>query len=249
MVPNVQVVVTTEYPELKMQAEKLSVRLGISGETDMTTPDFILHLTPAGLELNHMSGATKPLTFNFDSKSLRQRIRQPAREDIVRAVGVKGAYRPSVIDATAGTGQDAFVLASAGCHVTLLERSPIIALMLEDALHHAQATAPNETLKRLSLIPGDALEVLPKLSPPDVIYLDPMYPKSGKQAAKRKSMQFFRTLVGDDTDASELLDIALAAARRRVVVKRPLKAEPLTGPKPTAQLKGRTTRFDIYVTG
>jgi 16S rRNA (guanine1516-N2)-methyltransferase len=247
MVTPAQVVVKTEYPELKVKSEMLAAHLGISGETE--NPDFILQVTPTGLELKHICGTTKPLTISFDSKSLRQRIRQSAREDIVRAVGVKGGYRPSVIDTTAGTGQDAFVLASAGCPVTMLERSPIIAVMLEDALQRAQATASDEALQRLSLIPADAIEVLPKLTPTDVIYLDPMYPESGKQAAKRKAMQFFRTLVGNDSDASELLGIALDIAGRRVVVKRPIKAAPLTERKPSAQLKGRTTRFDIYVTG
>lgn len=249
MVATVQVAVTTDFPELSSHATNLAARLGISIYTGEITPDFILQLTPTGLELNQVSGKTKPLIVGFDSKSLRQRIRQSAREDIVRAVGVKGAYRPSVIDATAGTGQDAFVLASAGCHVIMLERSPVIAVMLEDALQRAQATTPNETIQRLSLMPGDAIEILQKLAPSDVVYLDPMYPESGKQAAKRKTMQFFRTLVGDDSDASALLGIALKIARRRVVVKRPLKAEPLTGLKPTAQLKGRTTRFDVYMTG
>ena len=47
-------------------------------------------------------------------------------EAIAKAVGIKGAELPSVIDATAGLGRDAFVLASIGCQVRLVERHPVV---------------------------------------------------------------------------------------------------------------------------
>src|SRR5688572_20080391 len=56
-------------------------------------------------------------------------------QPIARAIGLKpGVKPPSVIDATAGLGRDAFVLACLGCEVTLLERSPTVAALLRDAL-------------------------------------------------------------------------------------------------------------------
>jgi 16S rRNA (guanine1516-N2)-methyltransferase len=47
-------------------------------------------------------------------------------QDIAKAIGLHKFKNPRVIDATAGLGREAFVLASLGCHLTLLERSPII---------------------------------------------------------------------------------------------------------------------------
>ena len=41
-------------------------------------------------------------------------------EAVAKAVGIKGAELPSIIDATAGLGRDAFVLASIGCQVRLV---------------------------------------------------------------------------------------------------------------------------------
>ena len=55
-----------------------------------------------------------------DFQKLAERPKR-AKDLIAKAVGVKGAYRPTVIDATAGLGQDAFVLASYGCEVVMLE--------------------------------------------------------------------------------------------------------------------------------
>ncbi|GHM54843.1 hypothetical protein ECZU51_35130 [Escherichia coli] len=51
---------------------------------------------------------------------------------MAKAVGIKGDYLPDVVDATAGLGRDAFVLASVGCRVRMLERNPVVAALLDD---------------------------------------------------------------------------------------------------------------------
>ena len=86
---------------------------------------------------------------------------------------------------------------------------------------------------------------MPELDKPDVVYLDPMYPESGKTAAKRKEMRLFRELVGEDLDIEELLEVALNTAKKRIVLKRPLKAPKLL--KPNTIYKGSTIRFDVYL--
>lgn len=55
-------------------------------------------------------------------------------EAVAKAVGIKGDYLPDVVDATAGLGRDAFVLASVGCRVRMLERNPVVAALLDDGL-------------------------------------------------------------------------------------------------------------------
>lgn len=208
--------------------------------------DFLLVVTQARLELREVASRAGPVYVDFS-----HRVKRGPREAVARAVGVKGAYRPTVLDATAGLGSDAFVLAAEGCSVTLVERSKVVAALLEDGLKRAlndPDTAP--AAARMTLVRGDAREVLQGLTPsqrPDAIYLDPMYPETGKTAAKRKEMRFFRELVGDDLDAAALLEPARKVAERRVVVKRPLKAGFLGGVKPSATLPGRTVRFDLYL--
>jgi 16S rRNA (guanine1516-N2)-methyltransferase len=215
---------------------------------DSSEAAFLLVLTPERLELREVGTKTGAVFADFASRRLVQAQQQ--RESLARAVGIKGDYRPSVLDATAGLGRDAFVLAAAGCRVLLLERSRVIAALLEDGLERVRGNlelAP--MISRMSLYRADARDFLKQLSEterPEVIYLDPMYPESGKSAAKRKEMRFFRELVGADPDAEELLELARKQAKRRVVVKRPLKAAALT-PKPGASLRGKTTRFDIYL--
>lgn len=162
------------------------------------------------------------------------------REPLLRAVG-PGA---DVIDATAGWGGDAGVLAAAGRHVVMIERHPVLALVLADALERWRA-ARRPAADRLALVVGDARVLLATMRA-DVVLLDPMYPSRGKAARKGEDLVLARRLVGDDADQGDLLAAARAAARRRVVVKRPRGAPVLAGRAPTGAVVGRTTRYDLY---
>ena len=168
---------------------------------------------------------------------------------IAKAVGIQSGVRPSILDATAGLGRDAFVFASLGCPVILLERHPIIAALLEDGLIRAQtAHSTQEIAARMRLHSGDAIELLQQWSRPipQVIYLDPMFPHRDKSAQVKKEMLLFRPLVGEDLDAPALLHAALELATHRVVVKRARKAPPIEGNAPGFVLEGKSSRYDIY---
>ena len=170
-------------------------------------------------------------------------------EAIAKAVGVKGNYLPTVVDATAGLGRDAFVLASIGCRVTMFERHPVVAALLADGLDRAyqDATIGQLLQKQLNLIYNSSLLGLNSgQEKPDVVYLDPMFPHRQKSALVKKEMRIFQQLVGSDLDAEELLEPARRLAKKRVVVKRPDYAPFLANQKPTAEIKTKNHRFDIY---
>jgi 16S rRNA (guanine1516-N2)-methyltransferase len=173
--------------------------------------------------------------------------RHPGKELLIKALGGK---RPTVVDATAGLGRDSFVMATNGCTVTMCERMPVVAALLEDGLMRANISIDTmEIAARMSLVKCGAADYLERLSAmdfPDVVYLDPMFPVSGKSALVKKEMRLFHSLVGLDEDSAALLDIALQRARHRVVVKRPPKAPYLAERKPQLSVSGKAVRFDIY---
>lgn len=169
---------------------------------------------------------------------------------IAKAVGLKGGVTPKVVDGTAGLGRDAFVLASLGCDVVLVERHPVVAALLEDGLRRAYEDPEIGpwVQQRMRLFHGNSLEALSALSESvDVVFLDPMYPHRAKSAQVKKEMRVFQDLVGADLDADGLLAPALALACKRVVVKRPDYAEPLDGKLPTMSIDTKKNRFDVYV--
>lgn len=191
---------------------------------------------------------TEPLYINFLAGKIgyRRRHSHTGNELLAKAIGIKGDYKPTVIDATAGLGRDAVIMAHLGCQVTMLERSPAVAILLEEALKKALL----ELKIVLSLIQVDAKEYLLHLKStdyPDVIYLDPMYPERKKSALVKKEMRILREIVGDDKDASDLLKVALHHARKRIVVKRAKTAPCLADLKPNFIIKGSQQRFDVYL--
>ncbi len=173
------------------------------------------------------------------------------RELLVRAAKVKGASAPVVVDATAGLGEDALLLAQAGFTVLMYERDPAVSALLRDALARAEEIPELAgAVSRMRLFEEDSLCALPQLSaPPDVVYLDPMFPARSKSAAVKKKFQLLHQLVrpcGED-EARLLLRAAIAAAPRKVVVKRPTCGPHLADIQPSYSLAGKSVRYDVIV--
>jgi 16S rRNA (guanine1516-N2)-methyltransferase len=199
-----------------------------------------------------MANKTEQPRVDFAGGAVGYRFRRGGERGhaLVRAVGLKKDRVPSIVDATAGLGRDAFLLASAGAVVTLIERSAEVHALLKEALARAAAESPEltEVVARMTLIHGDARSLLPELKP-DVVIVDPMHPPRRNTALVKKEMRQLSAIVGADEDADELMRIALASARERVVLKWPLRAAPLLEtPKPSHQFAGKTVRYEVFVT-
>lgn len=171
---------------------------------------------------------------------------------IAKAIGLKKFKNPTVIDATAGLAGDAYVLASLGCQLTLIEQSPVLYTLIEDGIERALLSENQEHSigNFISLVNSNSqhyLKDLDEQSKPDVIYIDPMYPDRKKSALVKKDMQILHKLIGKTEDETDLLNQALRSAKRRVVVKRPIHAEPITGTRPTMEIVSKKTRYDVYV--
>lgn len=214
---------------------------------------FALELQHDQLQLRKLDEPkTGPVLVDFacGAAAHRRRFGGGRGQAIAKAVGLKSGKAPYVVDATAGLGRDAFVLASLGCRVTLIERHPVVAALLEDGLRRARL---DEEIgpwvsERMHLLCGPAPTLLAQLSEqPDVVYLDPMFPHRAKSALVKKEMRVFQSLVGADPDADALLPAALAVARARVVVKRPGYAGFLNGQRPSLSIETKKNRFDVYV--
>jgi len=214
------------------------------------TPTFQLASIDGRLQLRALHHpAYGAICADWTAPEVRRRIAGGKRQLLGKAVGLHKLAAPHVLDATAGLGRDAFVLASLGARVTLAERNASVAALLTDARRRAledPATAP--AAGRTEIVALDARSLLdPAGTRFDVVYLDPMYPDRGKSALAKKELQLLRELAGPDADADALLAPALANARRRVVVKRPLPAPPLAGHEPGLEFRGTQARFDVYL--
>lgn len=224
-----------------------SLGLPLEGEAE-----FALQVSVDGLQLQELSAAAPgPIRVDFIEGVLahRRQFGGGTGQMIAKAVGIQPGVRPTILDATAGLGRDAFVLACLDCQVTMIERNPIVAALLSDGLRRARLDSQVlGIVQRMPLLVGDAIELMLAWTaePPQVIHLDPMFPSRDKSALVKKEMRLFKPLVGADDDAPDLLAAALALASHRVVVKRPRKAPAIAGTAPTYSLDGKSSRYDVY---
>ncbi len=193
----------------------------------------------------------KPVVVDFlSSKSLHRLHTSSIRDPLLRAAGLKANKALKILDATAGFGQDACLFAYFGAQVIMLEREPQMADLLQAGLKQAQTEGElTEAAQRMSLVIIDAKDYLLNLNEndyPDVIYLDPMFVHRKKSALPNKNMQFLQNL-SDDSDADELLNLALTRARKRVVIKRSINAPHLGGLKPDMSIKSKLIRLDVFL--
>lgn len=212
-------------------------------------------LKRAGLELRRdadgliLEGDGMRLRASFDDMKRRLFHGKLNGELLVRAARLKGIEEPTLVDATAGLGQDSLLLAAAGFSVTLIECNPVIAAMLVDAIERARRDPElADAAGRMRVIEGNSLKVLRDLSmPPDVVYLDPMFPGRSKSAAVKKKFQLLHLLEMPCEDETALLEAARAAHPRKIVIKRPVKGPHLAGFKPDYTLRGKAVRYDCIV--
>ncbi|MHC5063620.1 MAG: class I SAM-dependent methyltransferase [Planctomycetota bacterium] len=241
-------------PEL--QAAAASHGIPLLGEGEEPGSGLVLRQKAGRLELVWAGeNSPGPLCIDFGEAGLRGRLAAGRNQALARAIGIPQGRR-RVLDASAGLGRDAFLLASLGCQVLALELDPILFLMLNSALERAKEDdALQAAAGRLDFIQADSLLWLRELEGtdqdrPEVIYLDPMFPDRGKSAKAKKEMEYLRYLLGDQEDqGAAILEKARQLASHRVVVKRVHRAPPLIDPDrlpPLASVKSRLLRFDIY---
>ena len=197
-------------------------------------------------------GKKSVLKCDFLQGAVNHRLRfgRGRGQHLPKAVGMKGGQSPTIIDATAGLGRDAFLLASLGSQVTLIERSDIIHELLAAGMDVARQAGGQhkDIMDRMTLIHGDSITLLPHMQA-DVVLVDPMHPPRQKSALVKAEMRAIRDIVGGDEDQQLLIETALAMATKRVVLKWPAKAAPLTELRPAShQIIGKSIRYDVFMT-
>lgn len=243
----------TGFPIVKAfkALNKQKKRTASAGNKDIAAWQLVF--TKAGLALRMtFEPSWGDISIDFDSSALLYRKDKGGgkNEAIAKAIGIKSLDKPSVLDCTAGMGNDSFVMASVGANVTMLERSPVVASLIENAL--LRASSDNDVAQRMNLINEDARAFIDAQQHgfTDVIYLDPMFPHKKKSALVKKEMRAFQALLGDDQDSEQLLTAALTKAKSRVVVKRPSYAESIQNEQlrqPSMAISSKKHRFDVYI--
>lgn len=248
------------HPQALAYADSHGIALpeDLAVRTQPQTGDRFQLIAEGRLALQPLSlGKVNPVAVDFVGGKLahRRQFGGGRQQDLAKACGLHQTTALNILDATAGLGQDSFVLASLGAVVHAVEKDVVLHALLQDGWQRGMASDQSEVidiLQRLSLQSTDARSLAGKDLPPDldVIYLDPMFPPRDKSAKVKANMQALHQWLNSHDSATEnntqLLEWAMSMSPRRVVVKRPRQAPPLADQTPSYQLRGKANRFDIY---
>lgn len=196
-----------------------------------------------------LDGRTRQSPVRVDFISDWQKLKIGKDDLLAKAVGLRRGLK-HVVDATAGWGQDSLRLLKLGCHVTAIERSPVLLALLQDGLRRA-GQDPRWVAgggARLRLMAGDASEILPKLPKEsrEVIFIDPMFPERKKGALAKGEMQLLHSLLGAGEDSLSLWNKAWDYSERRLVYKSPRLTPGFPRP-PDLEFEGRAIRYDVWL--
>lgn len=206
-----------------------------------------LHLSDDGLSLEK-DGLI--LRGDFTKMLPRLKPNNLNSEMIVKASKIKNSEgRLTLVDATAGMGEDSLLLAAAGFDVKLYEYDPVIAALLKDAMERALLLPEfYEIVNRMELYCENSIEALGNMTiRPDVVLLDPMFPERQKSGLIKKKFQLLQQLELPCSNEEALLDAAIKAGPRKIVIKRPAKGPFLSGRKPDFSYPGKAIRYDCLV--
>ena len=240
---NNEIVVCFEKGGQKDMAEAFARRIGAE-ISEKPGPKLTILFHAKGVSLTGYG-----LSYQGDFENMVHRVTNGRlqHEMLVRAAKSDKPGRKA-IDATAGMGEDAFLLAAQGYEVTLFEQNPVIAVLLKDALRRAKKhPVLKDIASRMNLVQDNSVEGMSKLlDPVDVIYLDPMFPARQKSSLINKKLQLIQKLEPPCSEETDLFDAAISASPSKIIVKRPLKSEFLAGRKPSYTLNGKAIRYDCY---
>lgn len=244
-------VVCASADEYIIEAQELSEHLGVEMIREDVfseiSAELMIRVDEEGLTLTDGS-----LSMRGDLSNMIPRVKTSnmQKEMLVKAARFKGADNGyTAVDATAGMGEDSVLLAAAGFDVTMFELNPVIAALLKDSIRRAKDIPElSDIVDRMHVIEGNSIEKMRALDfEPDMILLDPMFPARQKSALVKKKFQLLHHLEMPCAEEGELLQSAIDAKPRKIVIKRPVKGPYLAGMKPSHSYSGKAIRYDCLV--
>ena len=155
------------------------------------------------------------ININFLDKKVNDRLRMRVKDnnDIFNKIfPEKGS---EILDCTAGFGRDARTLDLLGYKVTMVEKSPLIILILRNAINILKN-------HNLNLYYGDSYDFLNHSEKEyDYIYIDFMFDKTKDKSLSSKNDEILKIISSSEENKNRLVKLAIKKSKKRVVVKEP----------------------------
>ena len=230
--------------ELELVAKDLNIEL----VTKCPERGSIISYNKTGLYfVNDIKSPADVLHVDFLTGSMGWRLKRSEHETLLKKTLGKSKDCLTIFDGTAGFLSDAIIFLSLGHKVIACEQSKILYLLVKDACDRAADELP--FLSNLNLIHGNSFEIYKDQINIDAIYLDPLYPETKKHILRAGNIHAIKNILmieKIDDMADTLFTKFKELNYKKIILKRPIKGEKICN-NINYQIKGKSTRFDIYI--
>ncbi|MBT5644578.1 MAG: class I SAM-dependent methyltransferase [Gammaproteobacteria bacterium] len=180
------------------------------------TQNLSINFNKEGVELIN-NNYKKPVSIMIDffDKRMNNKIKQrlSGKKDIFHKLFPK--KNSTLLDCTAGYGRDGYILRSMGFNITMIENSPVMSLLLNNALKKIK-------LSNFIMYHGNAYDFLRHTEKIyEYIYIDFMFNKPKNSSLSSKNDETLKLISFQDLNKNNLINLAIKKSVSRVVVKEP----------------------------
>ena len=197
--------------------------------------------------LHYKISDKESLSFDFLKGRLFNRLKRIEHESLIKKAIGKNKAQLKIFDATAGSLIDTIIFLKLGHKVVACEQSKILYRLLNDAI--LRAKKEYDFFENLSFINSDSAVIIDSYLDSDIFYFDPMFEEVKQNTKRSGTLQKIGNVLSfeklEDT-STQIFDHMLKKKYKKVIVKRPIKSNPLYG-KINYQVKGKAIRYDVYV--
>ena len=197
--------------------------------------------------LHYKISDKESLSFDFLKGRLFNRLKRIEHESLIKKAIGKNKAQLKIFDATAGSLIDTIIFLKLGHKVVACEQSKILYKLLNDAI--LRAKKEYDFFENLSFINSDSAVIIDSYLDSDIFYFDPMFEEVKQNTKRSGTLQKIGNVLSfeklEDT-STQIFDHMLKKKYKKVIVKRPIKSNPLYG-KINYQVKGKAIRYDVYV--
>ena len=198
--------------------------------------------------LHYKISDKESLSFDFLKGRLFNRLKRIEHESLIKKAIGKNRAHLKIFDATAGSLIDTIIFLKLGHEVVACEQSKILYRLLDDAI--LRAKKEYNFFENLSFINSDSAKIIDSHSDSDIFYFDPMFNKSNQNLKRSGLLQKISHILRHENldDTSRLIfEDLLKKKYRKIIIKRPIKSDPLKKENINYQVKGKAVRYDIYI--
>ena len=187
------------------------------------------------------------LHVDFLSGPMGWRLKRTEHETSLKKAIGKNKDDITIFDGTAGLLSDTIIFLALGHKVIACEQSKIIFLLVNDAIERAKAELP--FLKNLLFLNAKSETQYKETQNIDIVYLDPMYPEPSKNVLRSGDISTINHILHIENidDGGDTIFFSIKENNfKKIILKRPIKAD-IIDKNINYQVKGKSTRFDIYI--